>query len=134
MQEIFFTIPLTGKINLKDGTIIITVNKSETAIDFEPAPGKEARISLEKGRTLFDVVLEVAREVAGRSETGQFSAAELYSEALERYPSLKRNSFNSHVIACAPNHTSYKHYASKRDYLSYSGNGLYRLNPQYKTL
>ena len=134
MQDVFFTIPLTGKITLEDGTITITVNKTETAINFEPAPGKEARISLQKGTTLFDVVLEAAREVAGRSVTGQFSAAELYYEALERYPNLKRNSFNSHVIACAPNHSSYKHYASKRDYLIYSGNGLYRLNSQYKTL
>ena len=134
MQDVFFTVPLTGKITLEDGSIIITVNKAETTITFESVPSKEARISLEKGKTLFDVVLDVAREVAERSETGQFSAAELYHEALERYPNLKRNSFNSHVIACAPNHSSYKHYASKRGYLSYSGNGLYRLNPQYKTL
>ena len=134
MQDVFFTIPLTGKITLEDGSVVITVNKAETTITFESAPSKEMRITLAKGRTLFDIVLEVAREVAERSETGQFSAAELYYDALERYPNLKRNSFNAHVIACAPNHTSYKHYASKRDYLSYSGNGLYRLNPQYKTL
>ena len=133
MQDIYFTIPLTGKITINNGSIIITVNKAETTVTFESIPGKEARISLEKGKTLFDVVLEAAREVAERSETGQFPAAELYYEALEKYPNLKRNSFSSHVIACAPNHTSYKHYASKRDYLSYTGNGLYRLNPQYRT-
>ena len=133
MQDVFFTIPLTGKITFNNGSVVITVNKAETTITFESAPGKEARISLEKGKTLFDVVLEAAREVAERSETGQFPAAELYYEALERYPNLKRNSFNSHVIACAPNHPSYKHYASKRDYLSYTGNGLYRLNPKYTT-
>lgn len=134
MQDVFFTIPLTGKITLENGSITITVNKAETTITFESIPGKEARISLEKGKTLFDVVLEVAKKMAERSETGQFSAADLYYKALERYPNLKRNSFNSHVIACAPNHTSNKHYASKREFLSYSGNGLYRLNPQYKTL
>ena len=133
MQDVFFTVPLTGKITINNGSIIITVNKAETTVTFESIPGKEARISLEKGKTLFDVVLEAAREVAERSETGQFPAAELYYEALEKYPNLKRNSFSSHVIACAPNHTSYKHYASKRDYLSYTGNGLYRLNPQYRT-
>jgi hypothetical protein len=134
MQEIFFTVPVTGKITVSDGSVVITVNKAETTINFESVPGKEDRISLEKGKTLFDVVLEVARKVAEESETGQFSAAQLYYEALQRYPNLKRNSFNSHVIASSPNHSSFKHYASKRDYLNYTGNGLYRLNPKYKIL
>jgi len=133
MQDIFFSIPLTGKITVSDGSVVITINKAETTINFESAPGGEARISLEKGKTLFDVVLEVARKVAEGSENGQFSAAQLYYEALGRYPKLKRNSFSAHVIASSPNHSSFKHYASKRDYLSYVGNGLYRLNPKYQT-
>ena len=45
---------------------------------------------------------------------------------------IKKNSFMARIIACAPNHNSYKHHASKRDYLSYLGPGAYTLNDQYK--
>jgi len=50
---------------------------------------------------------------------------------LGKYPELKRNSFMTRVIACTPNHSSYKHYTSKRDYFNHIGPGLYRLSDQY---
>ena len=59
----------------------------------------------------------------------RFSPAELYDKALKSYPDLRKNSFMARIIACAPNHNSYKHHASKRDYLSYLGQGV--LNDQY---
>lgn len=131
MQEISFSIPVSGTIRIGEGSITVTVNRAETVINFEPIKKKEERISLEKGRTMFDIVLDAARQVSKRSDTGQFSAAELYHEALEKYPNLKRNSWTSHVIASAPNHPSYKHYISRRDFFSYGQNGRYRLNPRY---
>ena len=133
MQEIAFSIPVSGVIRINEDSIVVTVNRAETIISIEPVTKKEERISLEKGRTIFDIVLDVAREVIKMTGTNQFSAAELYHQAMERYPDLKRNSWGSHVIACAPNHPSCKHYSSKRDYLSYVQNGRYRLNPKYLT-
>ena len=35
------------------------------------------------------------------------------------------------VIACTPDHSSYKHYTSKRDYFSHIGVGMYKLNDRY---
>ena len=51
---------------------------------------------------------------------------------MKSYPDLRKNSFMSRVIACAPNHNSYKHHLSTRDYLSYLAPGTYTLNDQYK--
>ena len=131
MKEVSFSIPVSGVIRIGEGSVTVTVNRAETAISFEPVKRKDERISLEKGRTMFDIVLDVARQVAKRSDTGQFSAAELYHEALRQYPYLKRNSWTSHVIASAPNHTSHKHYGARRDYFRYLGDGTYSLDVRY---
>lgn len=131
MREIPFSIPVSGVVRIDGDSVTIIVNKAETNISLwtEARPGK--RISLEPGKTMYDIILEIAREVIQRKGFNRFSAPELYYEALEKYPELKRNSFMSRVIACAPNHSSYKHYTSKRDYFSYIGPGLYRLNDEY---
>ena len=131
MHEIPFSISLTGVARISEGSITITVNRSETSIIFEPTPVKRERISLEKGRTLFDVVLEAAQELVKRTNENRFSGAQLYSIALERYPTLKRNSWGSHVIASAANHPSQRYYGSKRDYFRYLGDGTYRLKDSY---
>ena len=131
MQEISFSIPLSGVIRIDENSVTVTVNKAETIIHLEPGPGEKKRISLPRGQTMFDLVLEAARNVIKEEGENRFSAAELYHEALERYPGLKRSSWMTHVIACAPDHPSYKHYASKRDYFTYMGKGLYRLSAHY---
>jgi hypothetical protein len=51
--------------------------------------------------------------------------------SLEKYPELKRGSFLSRVIASTPDHPSYKHHKSGRDYLSRIGEGLYWLDERY---
>lgn len=112
-------------------SVMIVVNRAETNISLETEAGHGKRISLEPGKTMYDVILETAREVVQRKGYNRFSAPELYSVALEKYPELKRGSFMSRVIACTPNHSSYKHYTSKRDYFSHIGTGLYRLNDEY---
>ena len=131
MQEIPFSIPVSGVVRIDEGSVTITINRAETAVSFEPVPAKKDRISLEKGKTLFDIVLEAARTFVRSTEENRFSAAQLYAVALEKYPTLKRNSWGSHVIACAGNHTSQKFYGSKRDYFRYLGDGTYRLKDEY---
>lgn len=131
MQEISFSIPVSGMIRIDESSITVTVNRAETTITLEHVPKKEDRMTLEKGKTIFDIVLGTARDLVKRTEENQFSAAQLYHDALERYPNLKRNTWASHVIACAPNHPSHKHYTSKRNYFSYMGQGLYRLSGDY---
>ena len=131
MQEIPFSIPISGVVRIDEGSITITINRAETIISFEPTPVKKERISLEKGRTLFDVVLETANELVSRTNENRFSAAQLYGVALERYPALKRNSWGAHVVASAENHPSQRYYGSKRDYFRYLGDGIYSLKDMY---
>ncbi len=88
------------------------------------------KLKLERGRTLFDIVLDTAKSWIEEAGISQFTAAQLYHSAQDRYPelNLKRNSWGAHVISSAPNHPSYRNYTSKRNYFTYMGKGLYRLN------
>jgi hypothetical protein len=133
MQEIAFSIPLSGLIRIEDGFITIKVNKADTMVRFETPTKKQERINLGQGRNLFDVVLETARAFVKYNEN-DFTGAQLYAEASKQYPELKRNSWTSHIIACAPNHPSHKHYGARRDYLRYHGNGKYSLDFKYQDL
>jgi len=132
MKEVPFSVPVSGVVRINGNSITIVVNKAETNISLTPETQKGKYISLEPGQTLYDVILEVAREVVRKKGFNRFSGPELYQEALDKYPELKRNSFITRIIACTPNHSSYKHYVSNRDYLSYIGPGLYKLNDEYK--
>jgi len=132
LKEIPFSIPISGVVRIDEDSVIIIVNKTETSISLSPVPPSSKRLFREHGKTMFDVVLEAAREVVRRKGANRFSPPELYEEALKSYPYLRKNSFMARIIACAPNHNSYKHHASKRDYLSYLGPGAYTLNDQYK--
>ena len=131
MKEIPFSIPVSGVIRIDEDSVIIIVNKTETSISLSPVPPSSKRLFQERGKTMFDLVLEAARGVVRRKEANRFSPPELYEEALKSYPDLKKNSFMARVIACTPNHNSYKHHASKKDYLSYLAPGVYTLNDQY---
>ena len=131
MREVPFSIPVSGVVRIDGDLVTITVNRAETTVSLGPGVRPGRRISLEPGKTMFDVILEIAREVVQRKGFNRFAAPELYHEALEKYPELKRGSFMSRVIACTPNHSSYKHYKSRRDYFSHIGPGLYRLNDEY---
>ena len=131
MKEIPFSIPVSGVVRIDEESVIIIVNKTETSISLSPVPPSGKRFFRERGKTMFDLVLEVTRRVVKRKGVNRFSPPELYEEALKSYPDLKKNSFMARIIACAPNHNSYKYHASKRDYLSYLGPGVYTLNDQY---
>ena len=131
MKEIPFSVPISGVVRIDEGSITITINRAETTISFEPVLRKPERISLEKGRTVFDIVLETAQELVKTTGENRFSAAQLYGMARERHSALKRNSWAAHVIASAPNHTSHKHYGARRDYFRYLGDGTYSLDVRY---
>ena len=131
MREVPFSIPVSGVVRIDGDAVTITVNRAETSVLLGPEVRLGRRISLEAGKTMFDIILETAREVVRRKEFNRFSAPELYSVAREKYPELKRGSFMSRVIACTPDHPSYKHHKSRRDYFSHIGTGLYWLNKQY---
>ena len=130
MNELSFNIPLSGTISVENNKLTITINQSETTLDLT-ALTKKRRISLNKGQTVFDIVLQAAQRVVEANKRNRFSAAELYHEALKEYPDLKRNSWSGHIIASAPNHPSYDHFATKKDYFKYLGNGIYKIDNRY---
>ena len=132
MREVPFSVPVSGIIRLDGNSVTVVVNRAETSVLLWPEaePGKP--ITFGPGKTMYDVILEAAREVVRRKGVNRFSAPELYHEALDKYPALKRNSFMSRVIASTPDHPSYKHYASRRDYFSHIGPGLYKLKDAYR--
>ena len=92
-------------------------------------------MKLPQGQTLYDLVLEAAREfVKEIGEDQEFGAADLYHIAENLHPELelRRNSWSAHVVASAPEHPSSKHHLSKHDYLRYHGRGKYTLKPQWR--
>ena len=80
---------------------------------------------------MFDVILEAAHEVIRRKGFNRFSTADLLAVAREKYPGLKRASFTSRVVAATPDHGSFKHHKSTRDYFSHIGSGMFSLNEKY---
>ncbi|MFB0557244.1 MAG: hypothetical protein ACETVW_05260, partial [Dehalococcoidia bacterium] len=104
MREVSFSIPVSGVVKIDGDLVTITVNRAETTVTLGPEVIPSRRISLEPGKTMFDIILEKAREVVERKEFNRFSASEVYHEALEQYPELKRNSFMSRFIASTPDH------------------------------
>lgn len=132
MQEIPFTISISGLVEFNAGKITISLRSSETTINLEPSSKTDARSFLRKGQNLFNIVLKSAQDiVASEGKDARFSAADLYHLALDKYPYLKANSWTSHVVACAPDHKSYRNYGIRKDYFIYEGKGVYRLKPEY---
>jgi hypothetical protein len=132
MREVPFSIPVSGAIRIDGDKVTITVNRADTTVFLGPEIRLGGRISFESGKTMFDIILETAQEIVKLKGVNRFAPPELYGEALEKYPNLKRNSFMSRIIASTPNHSSYRHYKSNRDYFTYIGPGLYELNDRYK--
>jgi len=130
MSEVSFSIPVTGTIRIQGNSLVIKINESTITMQLDMVDEAGGKLKLERGKTLFDIVLVTAKSWVAESGTSQFTAAQLYHTALDRFPelNLKRNSWGAHVIACAPAHPSYKNYTSKRNYFTYMGKGLYRLS------
>ncbi len=128
MREIPFSLPISGVVRIDGEQVNLIFQQAQVNLTVG-STGAATRFVSESGN-MSEIVLETARRMnaLGRSD---FSAAELYNEALKSHPDLKRNSWGAHVIGSAPNHNSYKHYTVHRDYFDYLGQGKYRLRPQY---
>ena len=108
MEDVVFSIPVTGTLSIEGDSVTIHIRESTLTIPIERKVADiDKRLSLEPGKTLFDIIRETAMTFA---ETGmqEFSAAELYHAAIHQYPdlNLRRNSWGAHVIGSAPNHPS----------------------------
>ena len=130
MEEFAFSLPISGTISIDGNNVTISVRPAQITMKVNSTPSLASRFSHESGKTIYDIVLETAQQLRREGEYS-FTAAQLYELAVNEHPQLKRNSWTSHVIASAPDHPSYKHYASHRDYLDYTGMGKYRLKQQY---
>ena len=132
MTEPVPTIPGNNVIRIEGNSITLTVGEYHLTLKIESMkPRPSGRLQLGRGRTLFDLVLDAARAFVKETGEREFGAADLYHIAVERNPelSIRRNSWNSHVMSSTPNHPSYRHYTSHRTYFRYHGRGKYSLDP-----
>lgn len=130
-MEIPFSIPVSGIIHLDGDRVTITVNRAETTVDV-PFPAMSSRFSkLEHGQSMDSVILETARKYVEEFQINSFTGPELFEFAQENNPRLNKKSFLSRIIAVTPNHPSYHHFASGKDYFEKIGRGVYQLNPRY---
>ena len=132
MSELTSGIPGKDVIRIEGNCLSVKVGEYLLTLYIEgPEAKPSGRLQLGRGRTLFDLVLDAARTHVKETRENEFRAADLYHIAVGRNPdvSIRRNSWNSHIVSCAPNHPSYRHYTSHRDYFHYLRKGRYSLHP-----
>ena len=132
MAEPVSTIPGNDVIRIEGNSLTVRVGEYKLTLKIESIKLRPSgRLQLGQGRTLFDLVLDAARTFVKETGESEFSAAALYHLAIDRNQelSLRRSSWNSHVMSSAPNHPSYRHYTSHREYFHYLGRGRYSLDP-----
>jgi len=125
-----FTITIRGKV-IRTG-----VNLSVSLSSFEVQPStirveavsEPAALEAEGKQTgIHDMIYEAATKLTSEGMT-VFTAAQLYAEAVKKYPNVNKKSFKTYVIAASPEHTSYRHYRPLDEpYLRYLGKGTYKL-------
>lgn len=132
MNEPNSTTQVNDILRVEGNTLTLRVAEYVLSLKIEgPEVKPSGRLQLEQGQTLFDLVLDAARTFVRDIGESEFSAADLYHLAREKHPDLniRRNSWNSHVMSSSPNHPSYHHYTSHRNYFRYHGGGKYSLEP-----
>jgi len=132
MREISFSVPVSGVIRIDGNVVTVIVNRAATRVLLEEGKESPQRMVFEPGTTMFDILLESAREFLRRKPYNRFTGPDLFAIAREKYPDLKKRSFMSRLTAATPNHPSYKHHLSKRDYLSRIAPGIYTLQNKYQ--
>ena len=130
-MDLSFSIPVTGVIHMEEDGITITVNKAETKVSVQFPTYTNQSSRLEPGETMSDVVLQAAQDFVRTNTTNRFSGPELFFVASQKHPRLNKASFLSRIVAVTPNHPSYRHFASGKDYFKKVGKGLYQLNSKY---
>jgi hypothetical protein len=129
MREIPFSLPVSGVIKLDGNSVTVIVNRSSTNVLLEI--GSSERMVFEPGISMFDVLLESALEFLRRKKYNRFSGPQLYEIAREKYPSLNKRSFMARLTAATPDHPSYRHHLSRRDFFSRIAPGIYTLENKY---
>ncbi len=132
MAEPVSTIPGNDIIRIEGNSLTVRVGEYKLTLKIEgPEAKPSGRLQLGRGQTLFDLVLDAARTFVKDTGKREFGAADIYHYATARNPelSIKRNSWNSHVMSSTPSHPSYRHYTSHRKYFRYHGRGRYSLDP-----
>jgi len=132
LKKIPFSIPVTGIIRINGNVITVIVNRAVTNVTLDPVEESPERTVFEPGTTMFDIILESAQEFLKRTGYNRFTGIDLFSIARETYPGLNKRSFMSRITAATPNHPSYKHHLSHRDYFSRIATGIYSLEYQYQ--
>jgi len=132
MAESNSAILVSDIIHAEGNSLTLKVGEYLLTLKIEgPEAKPSGRLKLERGQTMFDLVLEAAKAFVRETGDNKFNAAVLYHLITQKHPDLeiRRNSWNSHVVSSAPNHTSYRHYTSHRKYFRYLGKGKYSLEP-----
>ena len=130
MTEPNSTTSVNGIFRVEGNSLTLRIGEYLLTLKIEGSEKKPTgRLQLEPGQTLFDLMFDAARTFTKDTGEIEFSAADLYHIAKEKHPDLniRRNSWNSHVMSSAPNHPSYRHYTSHRNYFRYLGRGKYSL-------
>lgn len=136
MNSIDFTISINLSLDLNENKANISIknvnlNPAIVSLPMRLPIQEQQVIAGGRKKTIHDIALETAKRFVSETGAIEFTAANLYNLALEDYPQLKRNSFSAHVIAAAPDHPSHGHYANRKDYLIYLGDGKYRLKENH---
>ena len=131
MKEFAFSIPLTGIVKIDGNAITVIVNRTSTIVHLETGAESHGRTVFEPGKSMFDILLESAREFLRRKTVNRFSGPQLFEIARETYPNLNKRSFMARLTASTPNHPSFKHHLSHRDYFSRIAPSIYSLENQY---
>jgi hypothetical protein len=131
MAEIAFAIPVSGIIEIENNFLTIRISESTITLKLQPEEKIQTKFTLERGKTLFDIVLESARNYIEETGNNEFTAADIFHQAQGKYPelNLRRNSWGAHVISSAPAHPSHHHYTARRSFFRYLGKGRYSLEP-----
>ena len=131
MKEIPFSIPVSGVIRINGNSITVVVNRASTHIQLETGSESPGRTVFETGTSTFDILLESAREYNRRKTYNRFTVTDLFEIAREKYPDLKKRSFVARLTGATPNHPSYKHQPSHRDYFMRIAPGIFSLENKY---
>jgi hypothetical protein len=127
LKDIDFAITVNMTLSLDGGTASVSVKN----VDLKPAmislPMRDIRTQADEQKTYHQIVFEVAQKTVVETGKDVFTAADLYNRARQKYPHIKRSTFNNRVMAAAPKHPSYKHLSGKKDFLEFLGEGKYKL-------
>jgi hypothetical protein len=131
VKEIAFSVPVSGVIRLDGNSITVVINRASTNVLMEEGTGSREHTVFEPGVSMFDILLESAREYIRRKTYNRFTVSQLYEIAKERYPSLNKRSFTTRLTAATPNHPSFKYHVSHKDFFSRVAPGIYSLENPY---